>query len=163
MSVDGTAHGDPVTVKIRASNWLLLFQLAPPVVFMLDCLLSFLAGSGELWHWLYCGLWGVIGVLAVVLHRWIGIDLTPAVAVVNNLRRRCIPWADITDVTQRRRLGSRRVLLWTADQHIWLPAISDFGAGRFDVEFRTIRQWWLEHRDDPAGPDLNEASRPSNL
>lgn len=82
---------------------------------------------------------------------WFGIDLTPDAAVINNFRRRVIPWSDVAAITQQRRLGTRRVILWTTrGERVGLRApfvdVTGIGSRTFDADFRTIGEWWLAHR-----------------
>jgi hypothetical protein len=94
-----------------------------------------------------------------LLLAWFGVNLTPTHAVVNSIRRDRVSWGRVQAVVEEPFLGGRRVVLWTDEgRRIPLRApIVDFtsvGARRFDRDFHTIGQWWLQHR----GPDWQPSS-----
>ena len=96
----------------------------------------------------------VLVALLFGLNSWFGITLTPAMAVVHNLRRRQLPWSDIVAVTQQSNFGSRRVVLWTNDGRrtaLRTPIMAFPGLGRraFDHDYHLIGRWWLAHGATP--------------
>lgn len=80
----------------------------------------------------------------------VGITLTADHAVVHNVRRRKIAWADVQCIRIESYLGSRTIVIYEASgRHTRLRApIRGFLSWdrRFDEKFHTIGQWWLAHR-----------------
>jgi hypothetical protein len=78
-----------------------------------------------------------------VLNRYVGVTLTSEAAVVHNLRRRTIPWANVSEVAVERFAGGRRVVLYETGGRrtpLRMPS-SGFLARdrRFDDKVETIR------------------------
>lgn len=98
-------------------------------------------------------IWGVLLPLVQITSRRSGVTLTPTAAVVHNLRRRTIPWADVQAIRIESVLGSRTVVIYEAGgRHTRLRApMSGFLSWDrgFEEKFHTIGRWWLQHR----GPD----------
>lgn len=98
-------------------------------------------------------IWGVLLPLVQIISRRFGVTLTPTAAVVHNLRRRAIPWADVQAIQIESVLGSRAVVIYEAGgRHTRLRApMSGFLSWDrgFEEKFHTIGRWWLQHR----GPD----------
>lgn len=97
--------------------------------------------------------WAALLLLALVIPTRFGITLTPSAAIVHNLRRRTIPWADIQAIQIEPLLGSRTVVLHEASgrrTRLRAPITGPLSWDRrFEEKFHTIGQWWLAHR----GPD----------
>ncbi|MFJ9244158.1 hypothetical protein [Streptomyces sp. NPDC101776] len=124
-------------------------------------LLTSLTGSlppDALTAWLII-VFGVL-VLDILLPAYFGVTLTESAAVVRNLRRRTIPWADIQSIQIESVMGTRTVVLYeTNGRRTRLRAPSTgFLAWdrRFEEKFHVIGQWWLTHR----GPDWTPAPPP---
>ena len=85
------------------------------------------------------------------LNWWQGIALTHTEAVVYNLTRKRVPWADIQAVALEGRFRfSKRVVLWSHEHgRVNVPnVVASVGSRRGRVEdlYHQIGQWWLEHR-----------------
>lgn len=104
--------------------------------------------------------WIVVLVLGAVFPSRFGVTLTPSGAVVHNLRRRTIPWADIQAVRIESVLGTRSVVLHVADgrrTELSAPRSGFLAWDRhFEEKFHVIGDWWMTHR----GPDWSPAPPP---
>ncbi|WP_234477669.1 hypothetical protein [Streptomyces sp. MBT65] len=92
-------------------------------------------------------------VLGILLPAYFGVTLTESAAVVRNLRRRTIPWADIQSIQIESIVGTRTVVLHEANgrrTRLRAPSTGFLAWDRrFEEKFHVIGQWWLTHR----GPD----------
>ncbi|MDX2648841.1 hypothetical protein PV341_35810 [Streptomyces sp. PA03-1a] len=89
-----------------------------------------------------------------------GVTLTPSAAVVHNLRRRTVRWADVQGIWVESNMGVRRVVIREADGRLTRlrAPVTGFMSqdAAFEEKFRTIGEWWLHHR----GPEWVPLSRP---
>ncbi|WP_406124683.1 hypothetical protein [Streptomyces sp. NBC_00989] len=144
----------PVEVRIRMTVWQRVTPFLPTVVMtaaLFTTSRAEMSPPGGL-----TGLvtfWIVLLALAAVLPAYFGVTLTPSAAVVRNVRRRTIPWADIQAVRTESVLGVRSVVLYEADgrrTHLRAPTTGYLAWDRrFEEKFHTIGTWWQTHR----GPD----------
>nr|WSY53555.1 hypothetical protein OG999_27815 [Streptomyces sp. NBC_00886] len=141
--------------------WQRIVPVAPAIGMSVVLLTRFRTGrpsSDELLAWLV--MWVALLALDVVLPSYFGITLTPSAAVVRNLRRRTIPWADIQGVQIESILGTRSVVLHEADgrrTRLRAPFTGFLAWDRhFEEKFHVIGRWWLDHR----GPDWTPAPPP---
>lgn len=82
------------------------------------------------------------------LYRPVAI-LTPAELLVNNMRPRKVPWAELREITSEVRLGSRRIVLILQDDSRVLmeaPSATLLAKSRFESAVATIRQYWVANR-----------------
>jgi hypothetical protein len=98
----------------------------------------------------------VLFTLGFLLNRRLGITLTPTEARVHKVRRRDIPWSEISGVAVETQFGTRYVVLYDAiSGHTRLRApitglpIPD---RRFEEKYHTIGQWWLAHHEQGGEP-----------
>jgi hypothetical protein len=141
------ARREPDTVKIRS---LLGYRLASAVVLLVFVPLLVFGESDVLSGGLIAA-WLCLWLAGVGAQFWFGVDLRPTEAVVNSIRHRRIPWAEIQAVTQEPFMGGRRVVLWTvAGERVPLRApcvdFTGIGAESFERRFHLIGRWWLDHR-----------------
>jgi hypothetical protein len=104
-------------------------------------------------------LLAVVLVAAALWMSTFGVVLTPEFVRVVGVRRRVISWAQVQAVEMVARYGEHQVKLVLADgTDVRLRAPSTVLGGRhaarFNQDFHTIEQWWLNHR----GPDWAPAS-----
>lgn len=153
--------GGSPRLRYSATVWQRLGPLFPLFVVGTGFLAMSLTGSpppDALTPWL--AFWGGLLVVDILLPVYFGVTLTESAAVVRNLRRRTIPWADIQSIQIEPVMGTRTVVLYeTNGRRTRLRAPSTgFLAWdrRFEEKFHVIGQWWLTHR----GPDWTPAPPP---
>ncbi len=105
-------------------------------------------------------LWIGVLILGGLLPSYFGITLTPSAAVVRNMRRRTIPWADIQGIQIESVMGTRMIVLYEANgrrTRLRAPSTGFLAWDRrFEEKFHVMGQWWLTHR----GPDWTPAPPP---
>ncbi|WP_063796039.1 hypothetical protein [Peterkaempfera griseoplana] len=98
---------------------------------------------------------GTAGVLVAMLvgtllGRGQGVTLTHHALVVDNVRRRVIPWSGVQGILVDRALGQRTIVVCEAGgRRTRLPAPTGGAFSwdpRFEEKFHTIGRWWLDHR-----------------
>ena len=99
------------------------------------------------------GMWAVMPFVLLIVGRYFGITLTQSTAIVHNIRRRTIQWADIQAICIEPFQGTRTVVIYEAGGRRTrlrapLTGFLSWDSG-FDEKVHTIGTWWLEHR----GPD----------
>ena len=103
--------------------------------------------------------WIVLLVLGT-LPPSLGVTLTPSGAVVHNLRRRTIPWADIQAIGIESVLGTRSIVLHETNgrrTELSAPRSGFLAWDRhFEEKFHVIGEWWMNHR----GPDWTPTPPP---
>ncbi|MFF3468162.1 hypothetical protein ACFYXB_39050, partial [Streptomyces sp. NPDC002619] len=91
------------------------------------------------------------------LSRYVGVTLTPEAAVVHNLRRRTIPWTNVSEVAVESFSGGRRVVLYETDGRrtpLRMPSSGFLSRDRrFDDKVAAIRSWWLANGGVAPGED----------
>ncbi|MEU6343234.1 hypothetical protein ABZ883_20085 [Streptomyces sp. NPDC046977] len=118
------------------------------------------AGLLGLWSWSHgepagqsFGPPAALPLAMLVFLRPYGITLTPSAAVVHNLSRRTIPWADVQAIGTEWVFGARFVVIHEAGgrrTRLRAPLTGFLSWDRaFEEKFRTLGTWWLDHR----GPD----------
>lgn len=104
--------------------------------------------------------WIVLVVVGALLPAYFGVTLTPSAAVVRNIRRRTIPWADIQAIRIESILGTKSIVLHEANgrsTRLRAPTTAFLAWDRrFEEKFHVIGTWWLTHR----GPDWTPAPPP---
>lgn len=97
--------------------------------------------------------WAVLLLLNGVLPYRLGITLTASAAVVHNVRRRTIPWADIQAIQVQSSAGIKSIVLHEANgrsTELRAPTTGFLSWDRhFEKKLHTIDTWWQTHR----GPD----------
>ncbi|WP_234337092.1 hypothetical protein [Streptomyces xylophagus] len=105
-------------------------------------------------------IWFGMLVLGALLPSFFGVTLTPSAAVVRNIRRRSIPWADIQAIRIESILGTKSIVLHEANgrsTRLRAPTTAFLAWDRrFEEKFHVIGTWWLTHR----GPDWTPAPPP---
>ncbi|MFI6335947.1 hypothetical protein [Streptomyces sp. NPDC050535] len=105
-------------------------------------------------------VWAAALVLGGALPSYFGITLTPAAAVVHNLRRRTIPWSDVQAIGVEPLLGTRTVVIHEVSgrrTRLRAPITGFLAWDRgFEEKVDVIGRWWWEHR----GPDWTPAPPP---
>ncbi len=110
-------------------------------------------------------VFGCFGVLLVLgelyrLYRPVAV-LSPTELLVNNMRPRKVPWAELREITSEVRLGSRRIVLILQDDSRVLmeaPTSTLLAKSRFESAIASIRQYWVANRGadwkprEPATP-----------
>jgi hypothetical protein len=108
----------------------------------------------------WLAFWLGLLVVGLLLPSYFGVTLTESAAVVRNLRRRTIPWADIQSIQIESIMGTRTVVLYEANgrsTRLRAPSTGFLAWDRrFEEKFHVIGQWWLTHR----GPDWTPAPPP---
>jgi len=87
--------------------------------------------------------------IGLIVSRGFGVTLTPDALVSHGMRRRVLPWSEITGITKDNLLGTRRVVVHLRDgRTVRLRApIGGFPWDPdFERKFHTIGQWWLARR-----------------
>ncbi|MDQ0762213.1 hypothetical protein [Streptomyces canus] len=102
------------------------------------------------------GMWAVMPFVLLIAGRYFGVTLTQSTAVVHNLRRRTIQWADIQAILIEPFQGTRTVVIYEADGRRTrlrapITGFLSWDSG-FDEKFQTIGTWWLEHRGPGWAP-----------
>ncbi|WP_245608054.1 hypothetical protein [Streptomyces hokutonensis] len=140
--------------RYGATVWQRLGPVFPMLVVGVALLVASLTGSpppDALAAWLTV-CFGLL-VLDILLPAYFGVTLTESAAVVRNLRRRTIPWADIQSIQIESIMGTRTVVLYEANgrrTRLRSPSTGFLAWDRrFEEKFHVIGQWWLTHR----GPD----------
>jgi hypothetical protein len=105
---------------------------------------------------------GCLWILAGLLIRSFGVELTPGSAMVRGLRRRSVPWSQVQAVVQHRgRDGTWCVqLILESGRPVTLKAPTTWGGlggHRYARDFHRIGQWWLAHRGESWRPLRPEA------
>ncbi|MGW3628523.1 hypothetical protein [Streptomyces sp. NPDC000880] len=102
----------------------------------------------------------VLPFVLLIASRPFGVTLTQSAAVVHNLTRRTIPWANVQAIQIESYLGIRTVVIYEAGgRRTRLRApITGFLSWdhTFGEKFHTIGGWWLDHR----GPDWAPVAPP---
>ncbi|WP_405949129.1 hypothetical protein OG588_24170 [Streptomyces prunicolor] len=97
--------------------------------------------------------WVAVLVLGNILPSRFGITLTPSAAVVHNVRRRTIPWAEIQAIQVQSTAGIKSIVLHEANgrsTELRAPTTGFLSWDRhFNEKLHTIETWWQTHR----GPD----------
>ncbi|MFJ9375284.1 hypothetical protein [Streptomyces sp. NPDC101455] len=105
--------------------------------------------------------WVTLLVLGNILPFRLGITLTPSAAVVHNLRRRTIPWADIQAIQVQSSAGIKSIVLHEANgrsTELRAPTTGFLSWDRhFQDKLHTIETWWQTHR----GPDWTPIPPPA--
>ncbi|MFE7712274.1 hypothetical protein ACFU6I_42485 [Streptomyces sp. NPDC057486] len=95
----------------------------------------------------------VLPFVLLIALRPFGITLTQSAAVVHNLTRRTIPWADVQAIQVESFFGARTVVIYEAGgrrTRLRAPITGFLNWDRtFEEKFHVIGRWWLYHR----GPD----------
>jgi hypothetical protein len=105
------------------------------------------------------GMWLAMP-LAALMSVSFGVTLTPSEAVVHNLRRRTIRWADVQGIWVESSMGARRIVIREANGRLTrlrapVTGFLSWDSG-FEEKFHTIGEWWLRHR----GPEWTPAPLP---
>lgn len=104
--------------------------------------------------------WFFLLVLTSLFARRFGITLTPSAAVVHNLRRRTIPWADVRGIQTESFRGTTTIVLYETNgrfTRLRAPSTGLLARDRdFEEKLHVIGDWWLTHR----GADWNPVSVP---
>jgi hypothetical protein len=105
---------------------------------------------------------GCLWILAGLLIRSFGVDLTPGSAMVRGLRRRSVPWSQVQAVVQHRGMdGTWCVqLILESGGPVTLKAPTTwggFGGPGYARDFHRVGQWWLAHRGESRQPLHPEA------
>jgi hypothetical protein len=140
----------PSVIKIRAPMLLRVIAIVSLTALAIFNIVIFYAEHRRHPDGLAVFLWVFVAVTAAVTiaaQSWFGINLTETEAVVNNLRRRRLPWCDIAAVTQEPFMGGTRVVLWTIGGDrvpLRSPLVDMTGIGRrrFESDFQVIGRWW---------------------
>ncbi|MFJ5213826.1 hypothetical protein ACIP98_03870 [Streptomyces sp. NPDC088354] len=116
----------------------------------------------HLWFWWNGGPAGaasgavVLPLVVLIASHPFGVTLTPSGAVVHNLTRRTIAWADVQAIGTESVLGARFVVIQEAGgRHTRLRApLTGFLSWdrAFDEKLATIGRWWLDHRGPHWAP-----------
>ncbi|MFJ4844629.1 MULTISPECIES: hypothetical protein [unclassified Streptomyces] len=141
----------PVRIRYRLTPFQRVLPVLPVTV---------AAGLLGLWSWSHGVPVGqsfgppvVLPIAMLVFSRPYGITLTPSAAVVHNLSRRTIPWADVQAIGTEWVFGARSVVIHEAggrSTRLRAPLTGFLIRDRaFEEKFHTIGRWWLDHR----GPD----------
>ncbi|MFF7214394.1 hypothetical protein ACFZAU_28295 [Streptomyces sp. NPDC008238] len=101
------------------------------------------------------GVWLALPVVLLSSARF-GVTLTPSEAVVHNLRRRTIRWADVQGIWVESSMGVRRVVICEADGRLTRlrAPVTGFLSqdAAFEEKFAAIGEWWLRHRGPEWAP-----------
>ncbi|MFD3453878.1 hypothetical protein ACFWVC_17080 [Streptomyces sp. NPDC058691] len=127
------------------------------------------AGLLQLCFWSHGGpIWPAVGPVVLpfamlIFSRSSGITLTRSAAVVHNLSRRTILWADVRAIETEWVFGSRFVVIHEAGgrrTRLQAPATGFLSWDRaFEEKFHTIGNWWLDHRGPDWAPAPPRAAR----
>jgi hypothetical protein len=105
------------------------------------------------------GTWAAL-MFVLITARHFGVTLTQSTAIVHNLRRRSIQWADVQAIHIEPYCGTRTVVIYEVGgrrTRLRAPLTGFLSRDReFDEKFHTIGRWWLDHR----GPDWAPVPRP---
>ncbi|MFE7351797.1 hypothetical protein ACFU8Q_01035 [Streptomyces sp. NPDC057543] len=95
----------------------------------------------------------VLPFVLLIAWRPFGVTLAQSAAVVHNLPRRTIPWADVQAIQVESIFGGRTVVIYEAGgrrTRLRAPITGFLNWDRaFEEKFHIIGRWWLDHR----GPD----------
>ena len=161
--VDSSQSGrpSPAEVRIRRAVWQWITPLLPMAV--MTAVLFTTAGTEMPPPGGVPGVvafWAVLLLLGSVLPSRFGITLTPSAAVVHNVRRRTIPWADIQAIQVQSTAGIKSIVLHEANgrsTELRAPTTGFLSWDRhFNEKLHTIETWWHTHR----GPDWTPITPP---
>lgn len=148
----------PGTTILRESWQARIYNAVLITAFMWGVLILQSDGTAAIVFTVFWGLL-VIGEL-YRLYRPVAV-LTPAEILVNNMRPRKVPWAEIRDVSTVKRLGTQRIVLTLRDDSRLLmeaPTAFFLGRAKLDKAVTTIRAQWVANRGagwkapEPAAP-----------
>jgi hypothetical protein len=107
------------------------------------------------WRFFWVGLL-VIFVPELLWLKRMGIDLTPDALVLRGIRRRVLPWSEITSMRIAPLLGTQSILVTTRDgqRRLRAPVHTPFLApdGDFHAKADTLHRYWVEHRGEGWAP-----------
>jgi hypothetical protein len=107
------------------------------------------------WHLFWIGLL-VLFVPELLWLKRTGIDLTPDALVLRGIRRRVLPWSEITSMRIVPQLGQQAIVVTTRDEQRRLraPVHTPFlGPDRdFRAKADTLYRYWVEHRGGDWAP-----------
>ncbi len=113
----------------------------------------------QLWlsHWTVFWIGLLVAFVPELLWlRTTGIDLTPDALVLRGLRRRVMPWPEITSMRIAPLVGTQSILVTTRDEQRRLraPVHTPFvGPDReFKAKADTLYRYWVEHRGGDWSP-----------
>jgi len=90
-----------------------------------------------------------------------GITLTADTAIVHNIRRRRIAWANVQGIQIEPYMGCRTIVIYEANgrrTRLRTPTVGFLNWDkRFDEKYHTIGQWWLAHRGEDWNQSLHAA------
>ncbi|MFK4099597.1 hypothetical protein ACI2L1_05855 [Streptomyces sp. NPDC019531] len=102
------------------------------------------------------GTWAALLFVPLIMNRHFGITLSQSTAIVHNLRRRTIQWAEVQVIRIEYVLGTRTVVIYEADGRrtsLRAPITGFLSWDReFEEKFHKIGRWWLEHRGEDWVP-----------
>lgn len=154
MDSSESGRPSPAEVRYSATAWQRVTPLLPLTVLNVALLVTSWTGTpppDEVTA--LVTIWIGLLFLGVLLPSWFGVTLTPSAAVVRNVRRRTIPWADIQAIQTESTLGTKSIVLHEANGHrteLRAPTTGFLSWDRhFDEKLHTMETWWQTHR----GPD----------
>jgi hypothetical protein len=93
--------------------------------------------------------WVLIAAL-LLLNFWFGATLTTEHLVAHNIRRRTIPWSDVSHIRAETNLGQRTVVVTDVsgrETRLRAPTTGAFAWDkRFDQKYVAIVDWYQAHR-----------------
>lgn len=151
MTLPPAPAGERVKIRMPWSV-LLLFSSAPMLGYSIGLgAMTAATGPSPSTGYIWNAIFGITTATLLIglLNLTVGATLTPTELIVCGLRRRHIPWPEVTAVTFQTTLGTRYVRIWTRNgrtRRLRAP-ITCFGVGRarFDADLATIGNWWLTH------------------
>lgn len=147
----------PERIRYRLTHLQRLLPVLPAIVGMAPFQILIWLDGGRVGPPLAAAL---LPFVLLIASRPFGVTLTQSAAVVHNLARRTIPWADVQAIQIESSLGTRTVVIYEASgrrTRLRAPITGFLSWDRtFEEKFHPIGRWWLDHR----GPDWAPAPPP---
>jgi hypothetical protein len=149
-SASWPASTGPDRLRFRASKQQALFIALPFLLIVAAEGASHLFsadGDGRGVPWLYAIAAAVV-LAAMIGHRWFGVTLTADGLHVHSLRRRTIPWQDVTAIRAEEFEANRVVAIYELGHRrtrLRYPTTGSlFQDQHFDAKVKIIQDWWAE-------------------